>query len=393
MKKLLLGLLVSILLVTGCTSVTKTGALGIDRQQLMLVSYEKMDKISAEAYVKALKEARDKGKLNIDPILTKRVRDIANRLIAQTGTFRDDALKWKWQVNVVDEDTVNAWCMPGGRIVVYSGIVNKLNLTDAQLAAVMGHEIAHALREHGREQASTNQLVGVGILAIATAAGLGSVGITALGIATQFSIQMPFSRQHETEADRIGTELMARAGYDPKKAVEVWVKMNNTNVGKIPEILSTHPSNESKVKDLREIALKLEPIYLASKNNTYLWDSDKENTLQMIDDFMGRVHNENYSIATTNLISKIVDNIKELVIERYEAIEDSRFYAREFDALEKKLATIKNKRSKEYLETYKETAVQGDRMWKYLAVMLKTTSRIDKLAEALADFTEEARIG
>ena len=393
MKKLLLGLLVSILLVTGCTSVTKTGALGIDRQQLMLVSYEKMDKISAEAYVKALKEARDKGKLNIDPILTKRVRDIANRLIAQTGTFRDDALKWKWQVNVVDEDTVNAWCMPGGRIVVYSGIVNKLNLTDAQLAAVMGHEIAHALREHGREQASTNQLVGVGILAIATAAGLGSVGITALGIATQFSIQMPFSRQHETEADRIGTELMARAGYDPKEAVEVWVKMNNTNVGKIPEILSTHPSNESKVKDLREIALKLEPIYLASKNNTYLWDSDKENTLQMIDDFMGRVHNENYSIATTNLISKIVDNIKELVIERYEAIEDSRFYAREFDALEKKLATIKNKRSKEYLETYKETAVQGDRMWKYLAVMLKTTSRIDKLAEALADFTEEARIG
>lgn len=115
MKKLLLGLLTSILLVTGCTSVTKTGALGIDRQQLMLVSYEKMDKISAEAYVKALKEARDKGKLNIDPILTKRVRDIANKLIAQTGTFRDDALKWKWQVNVVDEDTVNAWCMPGGR--------------------------------------------------------------------------------------------------------------------------------------------------------------------------------------------------------------------------------------------------------------------------------------
>lgn len=270
MKKLLLGLLTSILLVTGCTSVTKTGALGIDRQQLMLVSYEKMDKISAEAYVKALKEARDKGKLNIDPILTKRVRDIASKLIAQTGTFRDDALKWKWQVNVVDEDTVNAWCMPGGRIVVYSGIVNKLNLTDAQLAAVMGHEIAHALREHGREQASTNQLVGVGILAIATAAGLGSVGITALGIATQFSIQMPFSRSHETEADRIGTELMARAGYDPKEAVEVWVKMNNTNVGKIPEILSTHPSNESRVKDLREIAVKLEPIYLASKNNTLI---------------------------------------------------------------------------------------------------------------------------
>lgn len=124
-----------------------------------------------------------------------------------------------------------------------------------------------------------------------------------------------------------------------------------------------------------------------------IWDSSREETLQMIDDFMSRVHNENYSIATTNLISRIVDNIKELVIERYEAKDDSKFYAREFDALEAKLATIKNKRSKEYLETYKETAVQGDRMWKYLAVMLKTTSRIDKLAEALADFTEEVRIG
>ena len=132
---------------------------------------------------------------------------------------------------------------------------------------------------------------------------------------------------------------------------------------------------------------------LTENLKNHLWDNSREETLQMIDDFMSRVHNENYSIATTNLISKIVDNIKELVIERYEAIEDSRFYAREFDALEKKLATIKNKRSKEYLETYKETAVQGDRMWKYLAVMLKTTSRIDKLAEALADFTEEVRIG
>ena len=100
MKKLLLGLLVSILFITGCTSVAKSGVVGIDRQQLMLVSSEKMDKISAEAYVKALKEPRDKGKLNIDPILTKRVRDIASKLIAKTGTFRDDALKWKWQVKL-----------------------------------------------------------------------------------------------------------------------------------------------------------------------------------------------------------------------------------------------------------------------------------------------------
>ncbi|WP_459882251.1 M48 family metallopeptidase [Campylobacter concisus] len=265
MKKILLTLLTASMLITGCTSVTKSGAVGIDRKQFMLVSAKEMEQSSAQAYVKMLTAARSKGELNVDPILTKRVQDIAKRLIAQTGVFREDALKWKWQVNVINEDTLNAWCMPGGRIVVYSGIVKKLNLTDAQLAAVMGHEIAHALREHGREQASTNQLIGAGILAIANVAGFGSAGITALGLATQYTISMPFSRSHETEADRIGTELMARAGYDPKEAVEVWVKMSKTNMGKIPEILSTHPSNESRIKDLKEVAAKLEPLYQAAK--------------------------------------------------------------------------------------------------------------------------------
>ena len=132
---------------------------------------------------------------------------------------------------------------------------------------------------------------------------------------------------------------------------------------------------------------------LTENFKNHLWDSDKEKALQMIDDFMDRVHNENYSIATTNLIERIADNIKELVIERYEASKSSGFFAKEYDELEAKLATIKNKRSKEYLETYKQAAVQGDRMWKFLTIMLNITSRIDKLANALADFTEEARIG
>ena len=265
MKKILLTLLTASLLITGCTSVTKSGVVGIDRKQFMLVSSEEMEQSSAQAYVKALTAAKNKGGLNVDPILTKRVQDITKKLIAQTGVFREDALKWKWQVNVINEDTLNAWCMPGGRIVVYTGIIKKLNLTDAQLAAIMGHEIAHALREHAREQASTDQLTGVGILTIATIAGLGNIGASALSLASQYTISLPFSRSHETEADHIGTELMARAGYDPKEAVEVWVKMGKTNVGKIPEILSTHPSNESRIKDLKEIAAKLEPLYQAAK--------------------------------------------------------------------------------------------------------------------------------
>ena len=253
------------MLITGCTSVTKPGVVGADRKQFMLVSSEAMEQSSAQAYVKTLTAARSKGELNVDPILTKRVQDIARKLIAQTGVFREDALKWKWQVNVINEDTLNAWCMPGGRIVVYSGIIKKLNLTDAQLAAVMGHEIAHALREHSREQASTDQLKNIGIFAVATATGLGDLGASALNLASQYTISLPFSRSHETEADRIGTELMARAGYDPKEAVEVWVKMSKMNVGKIPEILSTHPSNESRIKDLKEVAAKLEPVYQVAK--------------------------------------------------------------------------------------------------------------------------------
>ncbi|MBE9863297.1 M48 family metallopeptidase [Campylobacter concisus] len=265
MKKILLTLLTASMLITGCTSVTKSGVVGADRKQFMLVSSEAMEQSSAQAYVKTLTAARSKGELNVDPILTKRVQDIAKKLIAQTGVFREDALKWKWQVNVINEDTLNAWCMPGGRIVVYSGIIKKLNLTDAQLAAVMGHEIAHALREHSREQASTDQLKNIGIFAVATATGLGDLGASALGLATQYTISMPFSRSHETEADHIGTELMARAGYDPKEAVEVWVKMSKMNVGKVPEILSTHPSNESRIKDLKEVAAKLEPVYQAAK--------------------------------------------------------------------------------------------------------------------------------
>ena len=162
MRKILLTFATLAVLLTGCfTSSTQAGLVGADRRQLLLVSSETMDQSAAQAYTQTLRSARSKGELNIDPILTKRVQNIAKRLIAQTGVFRKDALKWNWQVNVINEDTINAWCMPGGRIVVYSGIIKRLDLTDAQLAAVMGHEMAHALREHSREQASTDQKISV----------------------------------------------------------------------------------------------------------------------------------------------------------------------------------------------------------------------------------------
>lgn len=264
MKKFILPLVLTMIFLAGCfVSSTGAGAVGADRRQLFLISSETMNQSANLAYAKTLQSARQEKALNIDPVLTKRVQTIGKRLIAQVGAFREDALKWDWQVNVINSNTLNAWCMPGGKIAVYSGLIKNLSLTDAQIAAVMGHEIAHALREHSREQASTDQLKNIGIFAVSTAAGLGDTATGLINLATQYTISLPFSRSHETEADHIGTELMARAGYDPHEAVTVWEKMSKKSGDSVPEILSTHPSNASRIKDLKEIAKKVEPLYLA----------------------------------------------------------------------------------------------------------------------------------
>jgi Zn-dependent protease with chaperone function len=139
---------------TGCASTTGGGAVGADRKQLLLVSSEELDKMAAQSYLKLTNEAATKGALNTDKVLTQRVRVIATRLEPQTGVFRPDAPGWKWEVNVVSSKELNAFCMPGGKIVFYSGLIQTLSLNDDEIAVVMGHEISHALREHSREQVS-----------------------------------------------------------------------------------------------------------------------------------------------------------------------------------------------------------------------------------------------
>lgn len=250
----------------GClASTTGSGLVGADRGQLMLISSATMDEAATTEYAKIIDAAKTAGTLNKDAKTTNRVKNIANRLINQVGTFREDATSWDWQVNVITEDTVNAWCMPGGKIVVYTGIIEKLSLSDAQLAAIVGHEIAHALREHSREQASQDQLRSLGVLAVGELAGLGDLGVNILNLASQYTITLPFSRSHETESDHIGTELMARAGYDPNEAVVVWEKMEKLGGSNMPEILSTHPSHATRIKDLKEIAQKVYPLYQEAK--------------------------------------------------------------------------------------------------------------------------------
>lgn len=251
---------------TSClTTTTNAGSVGADRKQILLVSEEEIEQSAQQSYAEVLQEAQKAGTLNRDAATVQRVQKIANNLIPQTGVFRSDAPSWNWQVNVITDNTVNAWCMPGGKIVVYTGIINGLKLTDGELAAVMGHEIAHALKEHSRERASQSTLQNMGVVLTSAALGLKKEGTQMLGMAAQFTFGLPFSRKHETEADRMGTELMARAGYDPYEAVNVWKKMAALSSEQPPELLSTHPSHETRINDLQSIAKKVYPLYEAAK--------------------------------------------------------------------------------------------------------------------------------
>ena len=256
-------LLALALFLSGCmSSTTSAGSVGANRKQLILIDSSAMNQSAAQSYAAILTAAKNQGKLNPDPAQNRRVAMIAARLIAQTPTFRPDALRWQWQAAVLKSDELNAWCMPGGKIAVYTGIIERLRLTDGELAAIIGHEIAHALREHSAEQASSDALKNIGLQAITHVAGLDNLSSAALGVAAKYTLSMPFSRSHEKEADHIGAELMARAGYDPNEAINVWIKMSSASSSQMPEILSTHPSNQSRIKDLQETAKKLYPLYL-----------------------------------------------------------------------------------------------------------------------------------
>lgn len=257
-----LVLLAGLLVTTACQTVqtTQPGAVGITRTQSMGVSSEEINLASAQAYNKMLKEAAGKNTLNRDPAMLARVQGIARKLIAQTPVFRADASAWRWETNVFQSEQVNAFCMAGGKIGVYSGLITKLQLNDAEIAAVMGHEIAHALREHVREQVSLQyaaQLPGL-LLSIFT----GSQALAQLGdMVSDVTLGLPRSREAEREADDMGVELAARAGYDPRAAISLWQKMNKMANGSPPEFLSTHPSPETREQDLARTSEKVLPLY------------------------------------------------------------------------------------------------------------------------------------
>jgi len=255
------------LLEQGCTPAhtTSAGVVGVDREQTMLVSSAEVNRSAEKAYAKTIEEARAKNQLNRDSAQVKRVRGIAARLIPVTAVFRPDAPGWRWDTNVISSSELNAWCMPGGKMAVYTGLMDKLALSDDELAAVMGHEIAHALREHGREK--VGQAAGVDLAA--TVGGVigayygvdSSIGKGLVGAAGELAFMRPNSRGMEQEADRIGVELAARAGYDPHAAISLWEKMARASGSGVPQWLSTHPSHESRLSDLRVYADRVLPLY------------------------------------------------------------------------------------------------------------------------------------
>ncbi|MET0847820.1 MAG: M48 family metallopeptidase [Pseudomonas sp.] len=253
------------LLLAGCQSVNTTsgGAVGVERKQYMfsMLSTEEVNQMYAQSYQKTVGEANTKGVLDKTSNDARRVQAIADRLIAQAPVFRPDSAQWKWEVNLIKSDELNANCGPGGKIFFYTGLIDKLQLTDDEIAAIMGHEIAHALREHGREAMSKAYGIEMAKQGAGALLGLGQDSLALADTVAKYGMTLPNSRGNENEADLIGLELAARAGYNPNAAITLWNKMSKASEGAPPEFLSTHPASSSRIAALQSAIPKVMPLY------------------------------------------------------------------------------------------------------------------------------------
>ena len=228
----------------------------------MIVSEESAIAASKEAYTEMLQPYVQEGKIDSDAALKQRVYGITGRLIAQAVKMRPETKDWDWSIKIIDDpETVNAWAMAGGKMALYTGLVQKIKPTDDELAQVLGHEIAHALAKHSAEKMSVAMASSVGVAAVAIAADNNQLALTGASLAAALAVQMPNSRAAESEADRIGIELAAKAGYDPRAAVSLWRKMAKVGGSGPPEFLSTHPAPENREKKLTELAPQMMPYF------------------------------------------------------------------------------------------------------------------------------------
>ena len=240
------------LLIVSCASAPVT-----ERKGLRLVPDSELTALSFQEYNKVLKSSKlstDMAKVGMVRRVGQRIAAASEELLEETGRG-NDIRSYKWEFNLIEDDkTVNAWCMPGGKVAVYTGLLS-ITQDENGLAVVMGHEVAHAIAKHGNErmsQALLAQFGAIGLsLALARSPGLTSdIFMQAYGVGTQVGFLLPYSRIHESEADRIGLVLMAKAGYDPRAAIGLWQRMNAKGGSRPPEFLSTHPAPESRIRDI-----------------------------------------------------------------------------------------------------------------------------------------------
>ena len=253
------------LALVACTTTTQQGATGIKRQQLLLLPASQVDAMALESYQGELKAARGKGSLNTDKANLERIRRIADRLIPQVAVFRTDAGSWQWEVNLETRNELNAYCSPGGKIMFFTGIITQLKLTDDEIAAIMGHEMAHALREHGRERMSQAYAQQTGMSLLGALTGMSASTGQMVQVAAQLALTLPHSRGQESEADIMGLELLARAGYNPNASVSLWQKMAQATGGGQGSFTSTHPSSNDRIASLQAAIPTVMPLYEQAK--------------------------------------------------------------------------------------------------------------------------------
>ena len=255
-------LLAITMVVASCQTAPVTG-----RKQLMLVQESQAIEESAKAYPQVLAPIQKAGKLNDDAAMKARVDKITARLVAQAIKYRPETGSWDWQVAVIDDPkTLNAWCMAGGKMALYSGIITQLNLSVDEIAQVMGHEIAHALAKHTAERMSTamasDAVLQIGAMLLGSNSASSQMTMQAAAVATTVGLQLPNSRKQESEADRIGIELAAKAGYDPHAAPRLWEKMLQASGTKgQSDFLSTHPQGEKRQEALTALIPQMMPFY------------------------------------------------------------------------------------------------------------------------------------
>lgn len=247
------------LLLTACAT-SPTG-----RSQLMMVSEESAIVQSAQAYTQTINGYEKKGQISHDQTLIKRVNLITGRLIYEAIIMRPDTRNWNWSMKVIDDPkTVNAWSMAGGRMALYTGLIEKINPTDDELAQVLAHEISHALAKHTAEKMSVAMATSLGALAIAIATD-SQGAVMGASAAAMVAITLPNSRTAEKEADQIGLEMAARAGYDPRASVTLWEKMSKQSGGSKNDFFSTHPSSSKRIETLDALIPGVMPYYQEKK--------------------------------------------------------------------------------------------------------------------------------